>query len=98
RRWCRLMLQAAAALLVVLGEEVSLLGLFIALEGGQGYLERLADLARVAQAEAEPEYQGDVHQCSNEQGEAQPIRGAHAATGEVAGMGRCVHCGSGRYE
>ena len=41
----RLVFQSAAALLVVLGEEVGLFGLFLTLEGGQGDFQGFTDLA-----------------------------------------------------
>src|SRR5690606_26656588 len=72
----RLVLQGPAALLVVLGEEVGFLGLLLALEGGQGDLQGLADLLRAGQGEADAEDQRQVQQGGDEQGEAQAVRGA----------------------
>src|SRR3989344_5877162 len=51
--WRCLVFQGAAALLVVLGEEVSLFGLFFAFEGGQGDFQGFTDLARLGQSKAQ---------------------------------------------
>ncbi|MNZ63852.1 hypothetical protein D3C78_820060 [compost metagenome] len=86
-----LVFEGAAAQLVGLGEEVGLLRLLLALEGGQGDFQGLADLLRVANGEADPEDQRDVQHGGEEQGKAQPIRRADAG-GQLGGIIHgCVH-------
>ncbi|MOA29384.1 hypothetical protein D3C78_1503950 [compost metagenome] len=85
------MLQAAAALLVVLGEEVGLFRLFRALEAGDGDVEGLADQIRPGQGEADAEQQRQVHDGRQEQGEAQAIRRAYAGGAREGSVGSCVH-------
>ncbi|MCY1422616.1 hypothetical protein D9M71_383060 [compost metagenome] len=87
----RLVLQAAAALLVMLGEEVGLRRRFGTLEAGEGDVERLAHHVRFGQGEADPEQQGQMHGCGEEQGETQAIRRAHAGGGGDGGLDGCVH-------
>ena len=86
----RLVFQRAAALLVVLGEEVGLLGRHVALEGGQGDFQRLADLAGLGQGETQAEDQRDVQRHRQEQGEAQAVGGANPGRFEGGGDG-CGH-------
>ncbi len=75
-----LVLQGSAALLVHLREVVGLLRRLVALEGGQGDFQGLADLARRGHGEAHPEDEGDVQDGCDEQGEAQTVRRADAGS------------------
>jgi hypothetical protein len=83
--------QGAAALLIVLGEEVGLLGLFLALESRQGDFQGLADLVGFTEGEAQAEDQRCMQGGGEKQGEAQPVRRAYAGAGEFRWVGCCVH-------
>lgn len=89
-----LVLQGTAALLVHLREVVGLLRRLVALEGGQGDFQGLADLARRGHGEAHPEDEGDVQDGCDEQGEAQTVRRADAGSGGGGLEDGGVHCGS----
>ncbi|MCY1427514.1 hypothetical protein D9M71_433630 [compost metagenome] len=86
-----LVFQGAAAQLVGLGEEVGLLRFLLALEGGEGDFQGLADLLRVANGETDAEDQRHVQYGGEEQGKAQPIRRADAGGQSGGGIHGCVH-------
>ena len=89
------MFQGTAALLVVLGEEVCLLGLFFTLEGGQGDFQRFTDFRRRFQGEADAKDQRHVQGGREKQGEPQAIRRSDGGGGGVRWGGCCVHRVSG---
>ncbi len=64
------LLQGAAALLVVLRLEISLLRRFLAFEGGQGDVHGLADFRRFDHGKTDAKDQRQVHQGSQKQGKA----------------------------
>ncbi|MCY1446378.1 hypothetical protein D9M71_629410 [compost metagenome] len=81
----RFLVQGAAALLVVLGQVVSLLRRFFALEGGQGNFHGPADFFGLGKGETDAEDQHQVQQRRQEQGKAQAIHRAYAGWREVGG-------------
>src|SRR3989338_1328629 len=93
--WRCLVFQGAAALLVVLGEEVSLFGLFFAFEGGQGNFQGFTDLAWLGQSKAQAEDQRGMQYGSEEQRKAQAVRRLYAGAGKFRELGCCVHRVSG---
>lgn len=79
-------------MLVFLGEEVGLLGLGLALEGGQGDFQGLADLLGLDRGKTDAQQQGQVDQRRQEQGKTEAISRAHATMGELLGqIGRECH-------
>ena len=86
------LVEGAAALLVVLGEKVSLFGLLFALERGEGDFQGLGNLLGFDQGEPHAQQQGEVNQRSEKQGKTETISRAHAAMGEFGGqIGRECH-------
>jgi len=93
-----LVLQRAAALLIVLGEEVRFLGLLFAFEGRQGDFQRLADLLRLGEGKAKPENQGQMQCGSQKKREAEPVRRADSGGFRHGMADSGVHRRSGRLE
>src|SRR5690606_3833390 len=67
---CSLVLQGAAALLIILGEEVGFLGFLFALEGGEGDFQRLADRIGFGQRKAEAQDKRGMQYSGEKQGKA----------------------------
>ncbi|MNE92394.1 hypothetical protein D3C80_1901120 [compost metagenome] len=88
------MFEGAAALLVHLRRVVGLFRLLLALEGGEGDFQGLAQLARRRHVEAYAEQQRDMQDRRDEQGETQPVRRANAGGHGEGGVGCSVHRGS----
>ncbi len=80
-----LLVQGAAALLVVLRLEISLFRRLFALERGQGDVHGAADLRRLDHGKAHSEDQRQVHQRCQKQREAQPVHRANAGRQQVGG-------------
>ena len=79
------LVQSAAALLVVLGKEISLLRRYLAFEHRQGDVHGPADFFGLGETEAHPEDQRQVQQRGDEQGKAKAVRRTDAGRGKIGG-------------
>ncbi|CAI8845092.1 hypothetical protein EMIT0P291_220094 [Pseudomonas sp. IT-P291] len=78
----RLFIQGAAALLILLGEEVGLFRLLFAFEGGEGDFQGFADLLGFDHCKPDTQQQGQVDQRRQKKGKTEAIGRAHATVGE----------------